>query len=94
MSEYAPFGQMEGQPLRAQDEHGMLLSHFSLSLQRSSVTIEREGRDLKTDRLHSAQAMTPYERFHSRSLYLLELAGSLRPESGMAERFRLWSMDT
>lgn len=31
--------------------------------------------------------MTPYERFHSRSLYLPELAVSLRPESGMAERF-------
>jgi hypothetical protein len=94
MSEYAPFGQMEGQPLREHDEHGTFLSHFSLSLQRSSVTIE--GRNLKTDRLHSAQAMTPYERFHSRSLYLLEpeLAGSLRPESGMAERFRLWSMNT
>jgi hypothetical protein len=91
MSEYAPFGQMEGQPLRVHDEHGMFLSHFSLSLQRSWVTI-REGRDLKTDRLHSAHAMTPYERFHSRSLYLLELAPSLRPESGIAERFKPWSM--
>jgi hypothetical protein len=86
MSEYAPFGQMEGQPLRVHDEHGTFLSHFSLSLQRSSVTI-REGGISKTDRLHSAQAMTPYERFHSRSLYLLELGGSLRPEIGMGERF-------
>ena len=84
---------MEGQPLRVHDEHGTFLSHFSLSLQRRSVTIG-EGRDLKTDRLHSAHAMTPYDRFHSRSLYLLEPAGSLRPESGMAERFRLWSMET
>lgn len=70
---------MEGQPLRVHDEHGMFLSHFSLS------------------RRHSAHAMTPYERFHSRSLYLLELAASPRPESGMAERFRpfrLWSKDT
>ncbi len=31
--------------------------------------------------------MTPYERFHSRSLYLLELAVSLRPEGGIAESF-------
>lgn len=86
MSEYAPFGQMEGQPLRVHDEHGMFLSHFSLSLQRSWETI-KEGKDLNTDRLHSAHAMTPYERFHSRSLYLPELAVSLRPESGMAKRF-------
>jgi len=89
MSECAPFGQMEGQPLRVHDEHGTFLSHFSLSLQRSWAT-NREGRDHKTDRLHSAHAMTPYERFHSRSLYLLELelelAASLRPETGMGER--------
>ena len=77
---------MEGQPLRVHDEHGMLLSHFSLRLQPSSVTIS-ERRDIKTDRLHSAHAMTPYERFNSRSLYLLELAASLRPESGMGERW-------
>jgi hypothetical protein len=92
MSEHIPFGQIEGQPLRVHDEHGTFLSHFSLSLQRSSVTI-RGGEISKTDRLHSAQAMTPYERFHSRSLYLLELGASLRPESGMAVRFRPRWMD-
>jgi hypothetical protein len=82
---------MEAQPLRVHDAHGTFLSHFSLSLQRriiaGSVTI-RESRDKKTDRLHSAHAIAPCERFHSRSLYLVELAALPRPESGMAESFQ------
>ena len=85
VSEYAPFGQMEAQPLRVHDVHGMFLSHFNLSLQRKkalSATIGDE-KNLETDLLHSAQAIVPCERFHSRSLYLLELTGSLRPEGGM-----------
>lgn len=37
----------------------------------------------ETDRLHSAHAIAPCVRFHSRSLCLPEFAVSLRPEGGM-----------
>jgi hypothetical protein len=78
-NEDAPFGQIEAHPLRVQDEHGMLLSHFNLSLAVLLVRwmVKDGGRD--TDRLHSAHAMAPCERFHSRSLYLPGFAASLRP---------------
>jgi hypothetical protein len=72
---------MEAHPLRLHEEHGTLLSHFNLSLQQNEGVAERWEKE--TDRLHSAQAMAPWARFHSRSLYLVAFAPSLRPEGGM-----------
>jgi len=71
---------MEAHPLRLHDEHGTLLSHFNLSLQQNEGVAERWEKE--TDRLHSAQAMAPWARFHSRSLYLVAFAPSLRTEGG------------
>jgi hypothetical protein len=47
------------------------------------------GEERETDRLHSAHAIAPCERFHSRSLCLPAFAVSLRPEGGMGVKHSL-----
>jgi hypothetical protein len=48
-NEDAPFGQIEAHPLRVQDEHGMPLSHFNLSLAVLLVRwIIRDGGEIQT----------------------------------------------
>jgi len=62
------------------DEHGMLLSHEPAT----KFRLPLEGRDLKTDRLHFCTRDDTIRALQLPVL-VLELAASLRPETGMGE---------